>query len=176
MKINKFKKNKTFKFRNTKLYKGLVVGTCALTLAATLAGCGQGPVLKDSILDSAVVATVDGDKEILCKKHLYNHIIYDESIENNVYVNHEHYVNVISGEWLADSEGNCVSGELSSGTTVYPRNVEITDIESITNYLTEEEYEKAMEGKFTKDDVIKVLIRIKNLPVEIEEAETQKSR
>lgn len=39
MKINYL--NKKSKFRNTKLFKGLVIGSCALTIASSLSGCSK---------------------------------------------------------------------------------------------------------------------------------------
>lgn len=39
MKINKI--NEKQKFRNTKLFKGLVIGSCALTMASSLGGCSS---------------------------------------------------------------------------------------------------------------------------------------
>ena len=174
MKIDKFDNNRISKLKNTKLFKGVVIGGCALMLTATLAGCGEKePILKDTILDSAVVATVDGDKEVLRRVDFCSHKVYsfDKESETNGY--HEHYVNVISGEFLAYSDGNCYSGKIySDGSTFYPRNVEITNIESITNYLTEEEYKKALDGKFTREDAIKVLAFIKSLPTEVEDTQS----
>ena len=174
MKINKFKKNKTSKFRNTKLYKGLVVGACALTLTATLAGCGGKNLLDGTILEGAVVADVDGDIEILRETYFYDsdHKYVLENCDN-----HKHYINIATGEVIADSDGQCLrvrtyySG--NNNEFVNPRNVNVSNMKSISNYLTEEEYQKANKGELTDDDIIKIVTRIKSTSVE---DETQKSR
>lgn len=180
MKINKFKKNKISKFRNTKLYKGIVVGMSALTLATALSACREEkqltPILHDTILENAVVATVDGDIEILKEEYVYkdHHICYYD--ENDKLDNHKHYRNIVTGEWLADSQGYCDTVNTSTSwsiNNVNPRNADISNIESITNYLTEEEYQKAIKGELTEDDIIKIITRVKSISVE---NETQKSR
>ena len=177
MKLNST--NKISKFRNTKLYKGIVVGVSALTLATALSACGEEkqliPILHDTILENAVVATVDGDIEVLKEEYVYkdHHICYYD--ENDKLDNHKHYRNIVTGEWLADSQGYCdtvITGTWA-GNNVNPRNADISNIESITNYLTEEEYQKAIKGELTEDDIIKIITRVKSISVE---NETQKSR
>ena len=65
MKINKFKKNKISKFRNTKLYKGIVVGVSALTLLSALTACKSTDPLDNTKLENARVITFeDGNKDV----------------------------------------------------------------------------------------------------------------
>lgn len=164
MNISKFNINNISKFRKTKLFKRGVAFALAVTAVGSLAGCGEKkPILSDTILESSVVATVDGEKEILRKFVPRRHVRYQQ-YEN--FTIHDHYENVITGEFLVTHQSCGDMYPFDSNEIEPQRYTEITDIKSITNYLTQEELQKAKGGDFTQEDAIMVIARIKNLPVE----------
>lgn len=176
IKMNKFNEKLNSKLTKTKLFKRGV----ALALAATtcsLAGCGKKAPLEDTILENSVVALVDGDYEILKvieSDHCY--VADDSNIKSNY--DHKHYQNVVTNEYLVDDE-DCQKFRIDySSLTSYtyiPRHAEITDIKSITGYLTEEELQKANDNDLTDEDIVKIIARIQALPVE-DTKENQKSK
>ena len=69
--------NKKSKFRNTKLFKGLVIGGCTLTIIATLTGCG-----KDNEIDKLIKNDVSF-QELL--DSVSNKTNIDEALANTNY-------------------------------------------------------------------------------------------
>lgn len=176
IKMNKFNEKLNSKLTKTKLFKRGVALALAATTVGSLAGCGKKAPLEDTILENSVVALVDGDYEILkVVKSSYCYVTDDSNIESSY--DHQHYQNVVTNEYLVDNE-DCrqfiIRGVWENQLAI-SRYAEITDIKSITDYLTEEELKKANDGSLTDEDIIKIVARIKALPVE-DAKENQKSK
>lgn len=168
MQISSFNVNTKTKFRKNKLVKGIAALGLTSIVATSFASCGEKePLFKDTILENAVVAEVDGNVEIIRNEHVadsghkYNFI----KDQKGYITKHDHYVNIVTGEWLANGNNVCYSF-IVDGKVIHPRNVIIENICSIDNYLTRDEYNKAISGQFTNSDVIEVFIRIKNVEKE----------
>ena len=162
MKISKFNVNELSKFKKSKLMKGIAALGLTSIVATTFASCGeQEPLFRGTILENAVVAKVDDDIEILVEKYIpdNHHTAISNKIENKGH--HRHYRNIVTGEWLADSDNNCYRININE-EYINPRNVKISNIQSISNYLTKEEYRKVSDGTFTVSDEITVITRIKS--------------
>lgn len=163
MKINKFNVNTKSKFRKNKLVKGIAALGLTSIVATSFASCGEKkPLLKDTILENAVVAEVDGNVEIIRNEHVadgghkYNFI----KDQKGYITKHDHYVNIVTGEWLANGNNVCYSF-IVDGKVIHPRNVIIENICSIDKFLTKKEYDNALSGNFTNSDLIEVVTRIK---------------
>jgi hypothetical protein len=113
-------------------------------------GCSSKPkyVLQGTLLDHAVVASVDGNLALVkCEE------IKDGSSAENKN-NHQHYFDIVNGEWLTD----CAGCEAFNIRTV--EEIEITD--DILEYLTPEELTKAVNKNLTIEDVVNIITRIRD--------------
>jgi len=96
-------------------------------------------VLEDTLLEKALVGTIDGDAAIFREVEKAGHI---------------HYFNIINGEYITD----CKDCEKT-----YIRIVEEITIEgSIYTYLTEEELLKALNSELTEEDIVAIIKRVQN--------------
>lgn len=159
-----FKTNKTaieFLKKNKVRLQSL---TAAVLVATTLVGCGKYNA-KNNIDNALVITTESGEKTIVKKIERYN----CDDKENR---NHFHYIDIVTGNYYSDSQ-NCINRNFNDRmfSHDYPIYVSITNIESISDYLTSEEISKLLKGEFTNDDFAKLAVRIKES--EVEEVKTK---
>ena len=153
-------KNIKFNKENiSKIAKRGAAISLAVVMASSLSGCGKKDIiLEDTILEGTVVATVDGEKEILKEFLPLTHEVSKKGDD-------KHYQNVITGEYLM-TNSSCDNMAADLGRNKAQRYAEITDIESISNYLTKEEIEKANNDKLEDADIVSIVTRIKAIPNE----------
>lgn len=133
---------------NLRLKKTAVM--LGMILAGSLTGCGskdnvnseevsseQEFLLKDTIFEKALVANVDGQVAILKKER--------ENILGLV------YFDIISGENISENKSN---DNIRMVEDIY-----ITG--SVFEYLTKEDMKKLVNRKFTKEDEVELISRIK---------------
>lgn len=157
IKINKI--NGSAKSKNTKIFKKSVAIAIAATTIGSLVGCSEGKALLDgTILDSCVVALVDGKPEIL--KNLNDNLCVDIKGHFINDFKHDHYQNIISDEYLTTYK-NCykISENLSYSPVRYIENIQIEG--SVHYYLDKSEMKKADENELSNADVINIYTRIK---------------
>ena len=158
---------KNFKFNNgaieflrkNKVKLQSLVATILVT--SSLVGCGVSEE-PNPIENAIVITTTDGEKNIVRKVSKRNCNDYPNE-------NHFHYMDLITGNFYSDSI-NCISSDYT-GWNEYPIYREISNVESITDYLTDEEISKLLKSEFTNEDFANLVIRIKES--EIEEVKTK---
>lgn len=131
---------------------------CAGAMVMSTSGCDEEKdvILKGTILQGAIVGqTEDGHCLVLREVSVVKHECINDK---NPY--HYHYQDVVSGEYLTNSE-NCYT-ILLEGSVAYeeahPRYVHFTSIESISDYLTKEELQNA--ENLSEDDINEIVTRI----------------
>lgn len=131
--------------------------TAAILVAGTLVGCGttncNSSNMNDYITNSLVVTTTDGEKQIV--KKITSPNCYDKSNKN-----HYHYRDVITGSYYSDSL-ECMIWHRAPVETIYPTYLEVQTVESLADYLTDEELSKLIKNEFTNDDYANLVVRIK---------------
>ena len=131
--------------------------TAAILVAGTLVGCGttnsNSSNMNDYITNSLVVTTTDGEKQIV--KKITSPNCYDKSNKN-----HYHYRDVITGSYYSDSL-ECMVWHRAPVETIYPTYLEVQTVESLADYLTNEELSKLIKNEFTNDDYTNLVVRIK---------------
>lgn len=142
-------------FKNNKVK--LQTLTAAILVAGTLVGCGttnsNSSNMNDYITNSLVVTTTDGEKQIV--KKITSPNCYDKSNKN-----HYHYRDVITGSYYSDSL-ECMAWHRAPVETIYPTYLEVQTVESLADYLTDEELSKLIKNEFTNDDYANLVVRIK---------------
>lgn len=155
MKINKFKKNKISKFRNTKLYKGIVVGVSALTLLSALTACKSTDPLDNTKLENARVITFeDGNKDVAT---------YIGDCENDN--KYGHYRSLVTDEFYVNN--NCNESFARIGEYHY----NIVNDENIGKYMTTDEIRKAMNDKLTDEEANEIILRIQTITMDSDKKE-----
>lgn len=131
--------------------------TAAILVAGTLVGCGttnsNSSNMNDYITNSLVVTTTDGEKQIV--KKITSPNCYDKSNKN-----HYHYRDVITGSYYSDSL-ECMVWHRAPVETIYPTYLEVQTVETLADYLTDEELSKLIKNEFTNDDYANLVVRIK---------------
>lgn len=131
--------------------------TAAILVAGTLVGCGttncNSSNMNDYITNSLVVTTTDGEKQIV--KKITSPNCYDKSNKN-----HYHYRDVITRSYYSDSL-ECMIWHRAPVETIYPTYLEVQTVESLADYLTDEELSKLIKNEFTNDDYANLVVRIK---------------
>ena len=145
IKIGIFNKNGI----NKALKTGIAFGLATITLGSVSGCVDKGSLLSGTKLEDAIVATVDGEKQVL-------RLI---SIGDNGDKGDNHYLNIETGEIITDS-AEC-PGHWNMGNFVNPRYTEVKDVRSISVYLTEEDLKKIVSEKFSDSDIIEIIARIK---------------
>ena len=136
------------KFNETKLAALALAG---VVLATGLCGCDSSEneverknVLSGTILEGTCVVTFeDGSKDIA------------RAISDCTYSSYCHYHSVISGIYYGDSY--CPKTYVQGDNVLH--HYGITGEEPISNYLTDEDYRKVLNGEFTDDDLIEIVDR-----------------
>lgn len=131
--------------------------TAAILVAGSLVGCGTTNCnlnnTSDYITNSLVVTTTDDEKQIVKK-------ITSPSCDDKSNKNHYHYRDVITGNYYSDSL-ECMVWHRAPVETIYPTYLEVQTVESLADYLTDEELSKLIKNKFTNDDYANLVVRIK---------------
>lgn len=142
-------------FKNNKVK--LQTLTAAILVAGTLVGCGQTNCnsnnMSEYITDSLVITTTDGEKQIVKKWDNWN--CTDHSNKN-----HYHYRDVVTGNYYSDSL-ECMDNIGTGIKDTYPTYLEIQTVETLADYLTDEELSKLIKNEFTNDDYANLVVRIK---------------
>lgn len=131
--------------------------TAAILVAGSLVGCGTTNCnlnnTSDYITNSLVITTTDGEKQIVKK-------ISGINCDDKSNKNHYHYRDVITGNYYSDSL-ECMRYYKNFTDCAYPSYLEIQTVESLADYLTDEELSKLIKNEFTNDDYANLVVRIK---------------
>ena len=155
MKINKFKKNKISKFRNTKLYKGIVVGVSTLTLLSALTACkSTDPLDNTSLNDARVITFEDGNKDVA------KYISGCDSDDN-----YGHYRSLVTDEFYTSNNCN------ESFARIRKYHYNIVKDQNIIQYMTTDEIRKAMNNELTDEEANEIILRIQTITMDSDKKE-----
>lgn len=161
MKNLQFSDNAKEFFRNNKVR--LQSLTAAVIIAGSLVGCGR----KDTsvattpaelyINNSLVITTDTGEKNIVRK-------IIKNGCDSPFSDEHFHYYDVITGNYYSDNE-TCLNF-INNSRNAFAIYLNITNIESIADYLNAEEITKLMNNELSIEDCVAIVTRIKESSIE----------
>ena len=146
--MRKFKIDKN---TSKKFITYVIIGSIALT---TLVGCNKkenrSSFLSNTVLENASVITFeDGHKDLATIKILCD-MAYCQG------KNHKIYNSIVTNEYFSDDD--CVREYYINGLFLNKYN--ITNEQSLINYLKTEEIAKAANNQLTEDDITNIINRI----------------
>ena len=136
----------------------------AVVVAGSLTGCAKdsAPVtdssaLGDKYINNSYVITNDAGEKNVVK------IIRKTTCNDRHNPDHYHYFDVVTQSYYSDSD-KCIeySNELRAPVFV----INVTNVESIFDYLTKEEISKLMKNELSEDDCAEIIFRIKESKIE----------